>query len=52
MSYGVGCIRGSDPMLLWLWHRPAAVAMIGPQAWDLLHAEGVALKSEKKKERK
>ena len=20
MSYGVGCRRGADPVLLWLWH--------------------------------
>ena len=28
VSCGVGCRHGSDPMLLWLWHRPAAVALI------------------------
>ena len=22
MSCGVSCKRGSDPVLLWLWHRP------------------------------
>ena len=33
---GLGIWRcGSDPMLLWLWHRPAAVAPIGPLAWEL-----------------
>ena len=28
VSYGVGHRLGLDPMLLWLWHRPAAVAPI------------------------
>ena len=26
MSCGVGCRCSSDPVLLWLWHRPAATA--------------------------
>ena len=34
--------------LLWLWCRPAAVAPIGPLAWELPYAEGVALKSKNK----
>ena len=51
MSCGVGHRCGSDPMLLWLWCRPAAVAPIQPLAWELLHAEGVALKRQKKKEK-
>ena len=34
MSYGVGRRRGSDPVLLWLWCRPAAVAPIRPLAWE------------------
>ena len=25
MSCGVGCRQGSDPALLWLWYRPAAI---------------------------
>ena len=34
--------------MLWLWHRPAtvAVAPIRPLAWELPHATGVALKRE------
>ena len=43
MSCGVGCRHGSDPMLLWLQRRPAAVAEIGPLAWDSPYAAGVAL---------
>ena len=38
-----------DPALLWLWCRPAATAPIWPLAWGLPYAEGVALKTEKKK---
>ena len=38
-----------DPALLWLWHRPAAAALIRPQAWEPPHAEGVAQKWQKKK---
>ena len=30
MSCGVGCRRGSDPELLWLWRRPVATDLIGP----------------------
>ena len=34
VSCGVGRRRGSDPVLLWLWCRPAAVAPTGPLAWE------------------
>ena len=34
MSYGVGCRRGLDPALLWLWHRHVATAPIRPLAWE------------------
>ena len=52
----VGSIPGlaqwlEDLALLWLWCRPAAVALIGPLAWEFPYAAGVALKK-KKKERK
>ena len=47
MSYGVGCRRGSDSALLWLWCRPAAAAPNGPLAWEFPYAEGMALKSKK-----
>ena len=59
MSCGVGRRCGSDqcvedPVLLWLWCRPAAVALIRPLAWEPSYATGVALKSKKrrKEERK
>ena len=38
----VGCRRGSDPALLWLWHRPVATALIGPLAWEPPYAAGAA----------
>ena len=50
MSCGVGHIRSLDPMLLWLWCRPA-VALIRPLAWELPCDMGSALKSKKKKKR-
>ena len=40
-----------DPALLWLWHRPAAAALIRPQAWELPYASGTAHKRPKKKKR-
>ena len=50
MSCGVACRLGSDLALLWLWCSLAAVALIGPLAWELPYATGVALKSKKRKE--
>ena len=48
MSCGVGHWGSSDPALLWLWCRPAAVASIGPLAWKLPYASGSALKKKHK----
>ena len=42
-----GCIHSSNLALLWLWHRPAAAALIRPLAWELLYVTGVALKRKK-----
>ena len=50
MSCGVDCRRGSDPELLWLWHR--SVAPIGPLAWESPHATGAAQEIAKKKKKK
>ena len=47
MSCGVGCRHGSDPVLLWLWRRLAAVAPIQPLAWEPSDATGAALKRQK-----
>ena len=51
MSCDVGRSRSLDPMLLWLWRRPAAIALIRSLAWELLYAMGVALKIFKKKKK-
>ena len=50
MSCGVGRRRGSDPALLWLWHRLAATAPIRLLAWELHYAVGAALKKKKREE--
>ena len=42
MSCGVGCRRGLDPALLWLWCRPAATALIKPLAWKPPYAAEAA----------
>ena len=36
----MGCRRGSDPALLWLWRRPVATAPIQPLAWEPPYATG------------
>ena len=52
MSCGVGCRRGSDLILLWLWRRPAAAALITPLAWESPYGAGVALKRKMEEEKK
>ena len=52
MSCGVGHRRGSDPMLLWLWRRLAAVVLIQSLAWEPPYAACVALKDKKDKKKK
>ena len=52
MSCGVGHRHGSDPSLLWLWHRPAAIAPIQSLAWEFPYVTGVALKRPKKKKKR
>ena len=49
VSCGVDCRFGSGPALLWLWHRPTAIAPIGPLAWEPQYAAGAALKRQKQK---
>ena len=46
VSCGVDYRLGSDPVLLWLWCRPVAAALIRPLAWEPPYA---ALKREGKK---
>ena len=55
VSCGVGCRRGSDPVLLWLWCRPVATAPIRPLAWESPYAARAAkeiAKRQKKKKKK
>ena len=52
MSCDVDRRRNSDLVLLWLWHRLAAMALIRPLAWELPDAMGVALKKTKDKKKK
>ena len=52
MSCDVGHKRGSDPMLLWLWHRLAAAALIRSLAWEPPYAMGTALKKDKRQKKK
>ena len=49
MSCGVGRRCGSNPALLWLWHRLTATAPIRPVAWEPPYAVGAAQEMEKKK---
>ena len=49
MSCSVGHRCGSDPLLLWLWRRLAAPALIGPLAWELPYAMDTALKKKRQK---
>ena len=41
---------GLDLVLLSMWCRPAAAALIGPPDWEFPYAAGVALKRPKKEE--
>ena len=49
MSCGVGRRRRSDPVLLWLWHKPAATVPIPPLAWEPPYDAGAVLEKAKKK---
>ena len=51
MSGGVGCRRGSDPVLLWLWLWLAATAPIRPLAWEPPCAAGAALEMAKRQKK-
>ena len=41
-----------DPVLLWLWCRPSARALIRPLAWEPPYAVGAALEKAKKRPKK
>ena len=54
MSCSVGRRQSSNPVLLWLWCRPVATALIQLLAWEPPYAEGAALemaKGQKKKKK-
>ena len=52
MNYGIGCRHRSDPALLWLWHRLAATALIGPLAWEPPYAAEATQEMAKKKKKR
>ena len=47
LNCGVGRRPSSDPALLWLWCKLAAVAPIRPLAWEPPYATSAALKRRK-----
>ena len=49
-SWGIGHRCSSDPVLLWLWYRPAASAPIGPLVWELPSATGAVIKGKIRKD--
>ena len=51
MRCGVGCRRGWDPTLLWLWCRLVATALVRPLAWEPPYATGVALEKTKRQKK-
>ena len=52
MSCGVGHRHGSDPVLLWLWCKPVAIALIRPLALEPPYASGAAQEKAKNKQNK
>ena len=52
MSCDVGGRHGSDPVLLWLWHRLAATTLIRPLAWEPPYAVGVNQEMAKRQKKK
>ena len=52
MSCDIGCRRGSDLVLLWLWCRLEAAALIRSLKWEPPYAAGIAIKRKMKKKKK
>ena len=52
VSCGIGHRHDSDPELLWLWHRLATTALIGPLAWEPPCSMGAALIKKRQKVQK
>ena len=51
MRCGVVYRCGSDPALLWIWHRLAAGAPIRPLAWEPPYAMGATLEKAKRQKK-
>ena len=51
MSCGVDRRHGLDPLLLCLWRRLVATALIRPLAWEPAYAASAALEKTKKKKK-
>ena len=47
----MGCKHGLDPVLLWLWRKPADVALIRLLAWELPCAHEWGPKKDREKKR-
>ena len=55
IRYAISCGLGhrcSWDIVLWLWHKPAAAALIWPLVWELPCATSAAIKKEKEKKKK
>ena len=52
VSCDLGRRCSSDSVLLWLWCRPAAVALIWSLAWEPPYTAGVALKKKQQQQKK
>ena len=52
MSCDVGRRHGLDLVLLWLWYRRAAAALMQPLTWEPPYAMDAALKKRKTKTKK
>ena len=51
VSCGTGRRHSLDPVLLWLWHRLVATAVILPLAWEPPYAADVALEKTKRQKK-
>ena len=51
MSCAIGCRCGSTPVLLWLWCKPVAIALIQPPSMETSVCLGCGLKKTKKKKK-
>ena len=49
MSYSRVHRCSLDPVLLWLWYRPAAAVPVQPLTWELPHVASAAIKGREKK---